>query len=160
MTGGWLLTASVVMIGAAAAVYFERLPFTFRSRSQFLAKPMLSAAQRDVFTQLVAALPGQHVFPGVALASFIAPRKVSAGRAIRARLERIGRSVADVVICDAAWRPVAVVAFATKRRLGRRRQSEHDGMLKDLGIDVHVIDPSVQLEVQALIGKLRGTGDA
>ncbi|KKI36142.1 hypothetical protein VI03_25580 [Burkholderia vietnamiensis] len=121
---------------------------------------MLSAAQREVFTQLVTALPEQRVFPSVALVSFIGPQKLPVGPAMQARLQRIGRCVADVLICDATWRPVAIVAFATKRRFGMARVDEHDGMLKRLGIDVHVVDPSVQLEVQALIGKLKGTGDA
>ncbi|WP_081068050.1 DUF2726 domain-containing protein [Burkholderia territorii] len=156
----WLLIGGVVLVCGSVAAYFRRPSPSRTRRHGLLAKPMLSAAQREVFTQLVTALPEQRVFPSVALVSFIGPQKLPVGPAMQARLQRIGRCVADVLICDATWRPVAIVAFATKRRFGMTRVDEHDGMLKRLGIDVHVVDPSVQLEVQALIGKLKGTGDA
>lgn len=94
------------------------------------ARPPLTAREQAMYNRLVETLPDLVVLPQVSFSALLTART-------RAARSTFSRKIADFVVCDRAFKVVAVIELADKGQKGKApRDSARDAMLTEAGYRV------------------------
>jgi very-short-patch-repair endonuclease len=105
-----------------------------QSTSSFVDKPKarspLTAREQAMYNRLVQTLPDLVVLPQVSFGALLTART-------RAARSSFSRKIADFVVCDRAFKVVAVIELGDKSRKGQSQEdSERDVLLMEAGYRV------------------------
>ena len=118
------------------------------------ATRILTSAERQAFSTLERALPGHIILAQVPLARFL---RVPTRHSHREWMQRVGSLSADLVMCNAGSKVLAVIDIRSAEQTGRARR-RHERMAKVLraaGISVHTWtegDLPSAAEIRTLLG--------
>ena len=120
------------VFAAVAALLFAAVLGRKARTYAYQPRKLQTDAETEFFERLLMALPGEHIYPQVAMSALIEP----AGGSVRLRLEafrKISQKRVDYVVCDAKHSVVCVVELDDRtHKMARDRL--RDALLKSAGI--------------------------
>ncbi|MFH0131799.1 DUF2726 domain-containing protein [Variovorax sp. VaC1] len=132
----FLFMVFLLVVGVLAFALITRNRSARNSSSGFVDKPKarapLTAREQAMYNRLVQTLPDLVVLPQVSFGALLTART-------RAARSTFSRKIADFVVCDRAFKVVAVIELGdkSKNRTGKsQRDAERDALLIEAGYRV------------------------
>jgi very-short-patch-repair endonuclease len=124
----FLLAIGLLVFAAVARKRSSQSTSSFVDKPK--ARPPLTAREQAMYNRLVQTLPDLVVLPQVSFGALLTART-------RAARSSFSRKIADFVVCDRAFKVVAVIELGDKSRKGKSQEdSERDVLLMDAGYRV------------------------
>lgn len=124
----FLLAIGLLVFAAVARKRSSQSTSSFVDKPK--ARPPLTAREQAMYNRLVQTLPDLVVLPQVSFGALLTART-------RAARSSFSRKIADFVVCDRAFKVVAVIELGDKSRKGQSQEdSERDVLLMDAGYRV------------------------
>jgi very-short-patch-repair endonuclease len=124
----FLLAIGLLVFAAVARKRSSQSTSSFVDKPK--ARPPLTVREQAMYNRLVQTLPDLVVLPQVSFGALLTART-------RAARSSFSRKIADFVVCDRAFKVVAVIELGDKSRKGKSQEdSERDVLLMDAGYRV------------------------
>lgn len=122
-----------------------------------LRAPVLGAEQQAAYALLKSALVGQEVLAHVSLAAIVAPSEDVTGFAREAAQRRLTDTLLDFLVCDAAFRPLAVLQCGARAGKAAQDAAYAQSCALSLGLRWVELDPSSLPPADVLRQRVLGT---
>jgi very-short-patch-repair endonuclease len=124
----FLLAIGLLVFAAVARKRSSQSTSSFVDKPK--ARPPLTVREQAMYNRLVQTLPDLVVLPQVSFGALLTART-------RAARSSFSRKIADFVVCDRAFKVVAVIELGDKSRKGKSQEdSERDVLLMEAGYRV------------------------
>jgi very-short-patch-repair endonuclease len=124
----FLLAVGLLVFAAVARKRSSQSTSSFVDKPK--ARPPLTVREQAMYNRLVQTLPDLVVLPQVSFGALLTART-------RAARSSFSRKIADFVVCDRAFKVVAVIELGDKSRKGKSQEdSERDVLLMEAGYRV------------------------